>query len=84
MGHKDRIIGCFLNPFSDFQLYSYSHDGEIRLWDTQDCGCVKVMHIPTAMDYFTIVPHPSEPDLLFAALVYKVSESLFFDNCFTI
>ena len=70
-------MGCFLNPFSDYQLYSYSRDGEIRLWDTQDCGCVKVMNIPTALGYLGMVPHPSQPDILFAAIISRVTESSF-------
>lgn len=69
------MIGCFLNPFSEYQLYSYSHDGEVRLWDIQDCGCLKVMRILSAVDYFDIVAHPTEPNVLFVALISKVNES---------
>lgn len=80
VGHKDRILGCFLNPFSDYQLYSYSCDGEIRLWDLQDFGCVKVMRIPTALTYLDMVAHPTEPDVIYSAIVYKMNESKFIDS----
>ena len=68
-------MGCFLNPFSEFQLYSYSCDGEIRLWDTQDGGCVKAVKIDGFSEFLEVIAHPTEPDCLFVAGIYKEEES---------
>ncbi len=78
MGHKEDVAGCFLNPFSDYQLYSYSHDGELRLWDLQDFICVKVIRIPGAIDYFSIVAHPTRPNVLFALLIHRFYSRRFY------
>ena len=74
VGHKNRIIGCFINPFSEYQLYSYSCDGEIRLWDVLDGGCIKVARIDEFYDFLEIIAHPTEPDCLFVAGVYGSDE----------
>ena len=71
IGHKSRILGCFLNPFSEYQLYSYSFDGEIRLWDTEDGGCLKVVTIEGYQAFCQVVVDPTSPDTLFIAAVYK-------------
>ena len=60
-----------LNPFSDFQLISYAVDGEIRLWDIQDLGCVKVIRIEGSIGLLNVVAHPTEPNILFAVIITK-------------
>lgn len=65
-----------MNPFSEFQLYSYSCDGEIRLWDTQDCGCVKTVKIEGFNEFLEVIAHPTEPDCLFVAGIDKEEESM--------
>lgn len=60
-----------LNPFSDFQLISYAVDGEIRLWDIQDLGCVKVIRIGGSIGLLNVVAHPTEPNNLFAVIITK-------------
>ena len=62
-------MGCFINPFSDYQLYSYSEDCEIRLWDTLDGGCMKVLHVKNAIGLLDVIPHPTIPDMLFLCAV---------------
>lgn len=59
------------NPFSDYQLISYAADGEIRLWDLQDLGCVKVAHIEGSIGFLEVVAHPTEPNVLFAVVITK-------------
>lgn len=60
-----------LNPFSDFQLISYAVDGEIRLWDIQDLGCVKVIRIEGSIGLLNVMAHPTEPNILFAVIITK-------------
>ena len=36
------------------------------------------MKIPTALDYLAMVPHPTQPDILFAAMVDRINEGLYF------
>lgn len=77
-------MGCFINPFSEFQLYSYSRDGEIRLWDTQDGGCVKAVKVDGYSNFIEVIAHPTEPDCLFIAGVYKIDESIFANSLLTL
>ena len=63
------MLGCFINPFSDYQLYSYSEDCEVRLWDTLDGGCMKVLHLSNAIKLLDVIAHPTIPDLLFVCAV---------------
>ena len=65
------------NPFSDFQLISYAVDGEIRLWDIQDLGCVKVIRIEGSIGLLNVVAHPTEPNVLFAVIITKKEAGLF-------
>lgn len=65
-----------LNPFSDFQLISYAVDGEIRLWDIQDLGCVKVIRIEGSIGLLNVVAHPTDPNLLFAVIITKKEAGL--------
>lgn len=69
------MVGCFLNPFSEYQLYSYARDGEIRLWDTHDYDCVRVMKIEQCIDFHQVIAHPTEPDVVFTAIIYKMENS---------
>ena len=67
-----------LNPFSDFQLISYAVDGEIRLWDIQDLGCVKVIHIEGSIGLLNVVAHPTDPNILFAVIITKKEAGSFY------
>ena len=65
-----------LNPFSDYQLISFAVDGEIRVWDTQDLGCVKVagfagFHGEGSIGLLDGAAHPTDPNILFAVIITK-------------
>ena len=60
-----------LNPFSDYQLISFAVDGEIRVWDTQDLGCVKVARIDGSIGLLDVAAHPTDPNILFAVIITK-------------
>ena len=72
MGHQSYVIGFFLNPFVDYQLFSFDVDGEIRIWDIQDLGCVKAFRINGVLQIKGMLAHPTEPNVFFVVIVTKI------------
>lgn len=71
MGHQDYVIGFFLNPFVDYQLFSFDIAGVIRIWDLQDLGCIKAFRIDGALQIKGMLAHPTEPNVFFVIIATK-------------
>lgn len=58
-GHTDKVIGVAINPMNQFQLFSFSLDGTVKVWDYNDAVLVRSFNFSFPIIDFAFDPTQS-------------------------